>query len=386
MPTRKKPSYLLHRHTGQARVRINGRDHYLGKYGLPESRDRYDDLIAEWLLKNGDTTRYTLTVDELVLLFMEHAAIHYRKNGRPTSEVNNLRIALRPLVRLYGPTRAREFSPRRLKAVRDAMIEAGCVRTSINRQVGRIKRMFRWAVENEYVSADVLAAISAVAGLRKGRSEAEESDPVKPVPAAFVEAVKPHVTEEVWAMIGLQELAGMRPGEVTIMRTCDIDTTGRVWTYTPESHKTEHHGRGRFVALGPQAQAVLRPWLCTDLTAYLFSPRRAMERRHAERKRNRRTPMTPSQRARSRKVEPVKRPGERYTTASYGYAIRKACAKAEVPQWAANQLRHNAATRIRKEFGIESARVVLGHGSAAVTEVYAELDYSKAREIAARIG
>ena len=77
MPTKKRPTYTLHKSSGQARVRIGGRDHYLGEYGSQESRDRYDDLIAEWLLKNGDTPRYTLTVDELVLLLMEHAATHY---------------------------------------------------------------------------------------------------------------------------------------------------------------------------------------------------------------------------------------------------------------------------------------------------------------------
>ena len=40
------PSYLLHKPTGQARVRINGRDIYLGEYGSEESRIRYGELIA----------------------------------------------------------------------------------------------------------------------------------------------------------------------------------------------------------------------------------------------------------------------------------------------------------------------------------------------------
>ena len=37
---RKKPAYLLHKPTGQARVRLNGKDVYLGTYGLAESRER----------------------------------------------------------------------------------------------------------------------------------------------------------------------------------------------------------------------------------------------------------------------------------------------------------------------------------------------------------
>ena len=44
------------------------REVYLGRYGSAESRERYDDLIAEWLCKNGDVTRYTLTIADLCIL------------------------------------------------------------------------------------------------------------------------------------------------------------------------------------------------------------------------------------------------------------------------------------------------------------------------------
>ena len=54
--------------------------------------------------------------------------------------------------------------------------------------------------------------------------------------------------------------------------------------------------------------------------------------------------------------------------------------------WSPNQLRHSAATFLRKEFGIEVARIILGHSSAAVTEVYAELDQARAMEVMAQIG
>jgi len=37
MSNKRKPSYLLHKPSGQIRVRIDGKDEYLGKYGLPES-------------------------------------------------------------------------------------------------------------------------------------------------------------------------------------------------------------------------------------------------------------------------------------------------------------------------------------------------------------
>ena len=122
----RKPAYCLHTATGQARVRIGGKDHYLGRYGSPEARERYDDLIREWALRNGDTTRYSLTIDELSIRFMHHAESDYRhRDGIPTGEATNLRHALRYLIREFGTTRARDFGPLKLKAVREAMIRSG---------------------------------------------------------------------------------------------------------------------------------------------------------------------------------------------------------------------------------------------------------------------
>ena len=42
--------------------------------------------------------------------------------------------------------------------------------------------------------------------------------------------------------------------------------------------------------------------------------------------------------------------------------------------------------RSRKEFGLDVARTVLGHSSAAITQVYAEADGAKAKEAMERLG
>ena len=55
-------------------------------------------------------------------------------------------------------------------------------------------------------------------------------------------------------------------------------------------------------------------------------------------------------------------------------------------RWSPNQLRHTAATVIRREFGLEAAQVVLGHSQANVTQVYAERDLAKGLEVARQIG
>ena len=49
-------------------------------------------------------------------------------------------------------------------------------------------------------------------------------------------------------------------------------------------------------------------------------------------------------------------------------------------------LRHNAAAEPRKEFGIEAARIILGHRSAAVTEIYAERDEQEAIKAVMKVG
>ena len=47
---RKVPAYRLHKPTGQAVVRLDGRDFYLGKHGTEASHEAYRRTVAEWLV------------------------------------------------------------------------------------------------------------------------------------------------------------------------------------------------------------------------------------------------------------------------------------------------------------------------------------------------
>src|SRR5205807_1720622 len=94
----------------------------------------------------------SVAINALILSFWQHAQAYYRKpDGTPTSEVANFQQVLRLLRRLYGTTAAADFGPLALKALREQMITRGWCRGSINKQVSRIKLIFRWAVENELV-------------------------------------------------------------------------------------------------------------------------------------------------------------------------------------------------------------------------------------------
>ncbi len=383
------PTYRLHKATGQAVVTIDGRDHYLGDHGSAASREAFDRLIAQWFA-NGRTLPApveVLSVGVLALRYLDHADVYYRKpDGSPTSEATAIRQALRVLNRLFAHTPAADFGPLKLKAVRQGMLDAGWARTTINRQISRIRQMFKWGAANELVSGSLCHGLAALDGLRRGRSAAKETDPVKPVPAAHIEAVMPHVSAQVAGMIELQRLTGMRPGEACMMRGCDLVMLGKVWIYRPAEHKTLHHGHIREIFLGPRASAVVERFLKADLQAHLFSPADAEAARNLVRRSVRKTPMTPSQAARQPQSRRKRPPRTFYTVDSYRRAIARGAVIAGVPSWHPHQLRHNAATELRARYGIEAARVILGHRSAAVTEVYAEQDRGAAIRIMGEAG
>jgi integrase len=386
------PKYSKHKASGQAVVAIGGVDHYLGPHGTKASRIEYDRLIAQWMA-NGRQAYVTadegLTVAELIRQYRVHAEQYYRgSDGKQTCEVENIRKACRIVRTLYADTLAKDFGPLALQTVRNVFIEKGYCRTSINRDIGRIKLMFKWGVSRELLPPSVIQGLATVGGLRIGRSGAKESEPVKPVPSAFVDAALHHVPRTVAALIHLQLLTAARPGELLIMRTCDLDTSGKIWTYTPASHKSTYRGHRRTIYFGPQAQAVVQPFLKTELQAFIFSPRDSVAKLRMERHAARRTPLSYGNRPGTNRIRRMAKrsPGDKYTVHSYGRAIRRACDRAGVPIWSPHRLRHNAATFLRKEFGLDVARIVLGHRSPAITEVYAELDHGKALEVVGKVG
>jgi integrase len=401
----RQPKLTHHKASGQGVVRLNGKDIYCGPYGTPECRVRYLRALADWELADrrpaGEPAAVPtaatndLTINELLVAYLQFADGHYVKHGEPTSEVRDIRLSIAPLKELFGHYLAATFAPPQLKAVREAFIDGGLCRNEVNKRTRRIVRLFAWGVEEGLVPAAVHWGLKAVKGIKKGRGGVRESEPIRPVPDKVVDATLPYLPPQVRAMVEVQRLTAMRPQEICQLRTIDIDRSGGIWTYFPHRHKTEHHDKVRAVIIGPRAQALLEPFFRTDLTACLFSPREAMEYRHAERRKNRKTKVPPSQRCR-RKDRPERAPGERYDTRSYYhailYAIRRANREAKqsgrpaIPHWHPNQLRHSTASKIRRLFGIDPARAILGQNSVVVAEVYAELDRESAIEVMKRIG
>ena len=137
--------------------------------------------------------------------------------------------------------------------------------------------------------------------------------------------------------------------------------------------------------------------------AYLFSPAEADKERREKASQHRKTPLSCGNRqGTNRRTHPKRVPRQCYDVDSYRRAIARACDKAfpvseefsdearkqwrTAHRWHPHQLRHNTATFLRREFGIDAAKIILGHRSLAVTEIYAELDQSKAIEIMKQVG
>lgn len=175
-------------------VDLNGQRHYLGVYDTSESREKYHRLLAEWTACNGflKPKAEELTVNELCARFLLHAKIYYRRpDGTPSPEAKNFDPIFRLLRQLYGGEKASVFGPTALKAVREKMIDLDWSRYHVNKQVGRLKMIFKWGVSEEIVPPSVHQALLTVDGLKRGRCRARESEAIKPVPETYIEAIRP---------------------------------------------------------------------------------------------------------------------------------------------------------------------------------------------------
>jgi integrase len=209
-------------------------------------------------------------------------------------------------------------------------------------------------------------------------------------------------------MVELQRLTGMRPGEVCRLTPAEVSTDpGRpvtvshgqrpqkvaalwvegtlVWVYGPARHKTCWKGKARVVAIGPQAQAVLAPYLAgRDPHGYCFSPAESVRLLRQKQRAARRTPVPPSQ-AKRAKARPRKGPGPHYTADTYRQAVERACRRAGVPAWSPNQLRHGVADMVSERHDEDTASAVLGN-TPDIVRVYTLQRLGKAAAVMARCG
>jgi integrase len=362
-------------------------------------------LLQEQLFQNDVPLQGEVRIiPDLVRAYMAFAESYYvDPNGKPTSEPAYIKRTLEVLVACFPSLPVEEFGPLRLKEVREVMIDKKWCRKQVNQRVSTIRRMFKWAVSEQIISPVILHGLQAVTGLKRGRTRAKESKPVKPVDEQHVYAVLPYTTGVVAAMIELSLLTGMRPGELVSMRPRDIDRSGAVWHYYPEKHKNVYRNIERIVSIGPRGQEILHPFLLRNAEDLCFSPAESERQRRQLLTENRQTPASCGNTVGSnRKDVPKCTPGDKYDAVSYRKAVRyaitacnkqrRAEAKAAgiepdlVPYWTPYQLRHTTGTKVRKEMGYECAGATLGHTNMSATAIYAERNQGLADEAAKRFG
>ena len=101
-----------------------------------------------------------MTIVEFIAAYRRHATTWYVKNGQLTSDQYQIRQVLDLLNCMHAETPIIDFGPLKLKAIRESRTKIGWSCSYVNKQTNRIKRMFRWGVENELVSAAVAQARS----------------------------------------------------------------------------------------------------------------------------------------------------------------------------------------------------------------------------------
>lgn len=363
---RRKPGWvpaLTHlKDRGQGRVRFPGlADVYLGKCGewpaneanAPESILRaYRHEVAQWLLERAivrpERSSGPFSCADVASGYVKSL---FGRSSCPTAE-----RALRPVVDLFGRLPAGQFNAPRFVEVRAAHLSRGMAPRAVNDYMGKVRTAFRWAARPErgWCPAAVAVELSLVRPLID-----EDDVPVGPAPPADVEAVLPFLPLVCRAMLELQVLTGMRPGELVRMKPGDLDRGEPCWLYRPEVYKTRRSARvraqgGRKIWLGPRAQALLVPWL---------------EGKADE------APVFPN------------RFGGFFGTPGYLMAIRRACKRAGVPRFVPRQVRHTALTAVEAAFGnLDYAQAVAGHSGPEMTRRYAKAQDNLAQEAMKRMG
>ena len=379
----KYPGYVLHKASGKAVVRIKGKDYYLGRYGSPESKEKYHRLIAESMVSPSfGMVKNRVSLCEAIVKFIEFGSGYYTPK-----ENENLHYAMRPMVELLPSLALSDFGVVQYKIIREWWIKRGSSRQYVNSQMKRVLRFAKWLVAEGMADPSLHQALKCIEPLKRGRCNARESEPVKPVSDSDIGAAIKFMPKVLADMVKLHRLIGCRPGELVQIKPAMVDTSGDVWTITISDHKNAWRGKDRIIAVGPKAQAILKPYLDRGLSEYCFSPKEAMQQRQAVKHEARKTPMSCGNKpGTNRKPKPQRAPADCYSTNNYARAVLYACKRAKIEPWSPNQLRHAAATQLRKLEGIEAASVILGHSQLNTTEIYAEKNLQAAIVVARKHG
>lgn len=322
-----------------------------------------------------------------------HAKYPRRPGGR-TTEADNMSYALRDWCSTVIPldvgderaTRTgvgvasrhledllpEQVTPRDMRACLEHMIATKC-RDQVNNRKNRLLRFFRWCVEYEICTSAVITRLECVASIGATHPGVRETDEVTSVPDEHVRLTMEASRPELRRAIEIQALTGMRPGELLLMRVCDLraeripDDAGEhhiVWNYRPHWHKTKGKVKRfqRIIPLGPEGQMILRE----QVEARFAQPE--LFERHG-------TAVGLGGLPRLGDPNDSRRLWPWQTVGGYRSVIGKAARRAGVPEWAPNRLRHSRLTFAARRGGVKLAAAVAGHTDEKTTQAnYIDFD------------
>jgi integrase len=264
--------------------------------------------------------------------------------------------------------------------------------TVISRLSRSVVAAYTWGVSEGIVKPDVVAALREVCRVPLvGAKSGAKRSPANP---AHLEAVIPHLPVSLQAVVQLQRITASRPAELlaltpgSVLRAgvADVPGFGRIdlgelWVLPLTDHKNTGKGKYRAIWFFAEAQAILAPWLEGDPEAPVFSPRAEQAARFELRRASRKSKVQPSQ-VNRRVAKPKRAPGQVWTSHAYNNALKRACRKAGVPILTPYQIRHLGKNELTRRYGVEVARVMMGHEKTSTTDLYGGKDFELVKQAA----
>lgn len=392
------PEPQLHRAKGLLRLRVDGREFWLGKPGTRTADERRAEILAAWGANGGslpadfnlNTTKPKkvvpkikkeitagVTVGDLLEITLSEVG-----GGKTPEQLRNVarwwilrKVA--DVLQPYFTTPAAEFGPRllgdaiRLMANTPLKNGRGLPTKKYCREVAaEIKRIFGEAVAREQVPPERLVALNALKKLpTENARDSVERDPVGIEVVEDTCAVLPPVVADLLRFI---LLTGCRPSEATSATPAVIDTTVTPWVLRPKTHKTKKKGHDRIIQIGPKARAILTRWQSGKQSDELIFSRDELGRATTS------NMIT---------LHALKSDRQEFSRDDFKRYLKRAIEKQGVPHWSPYQLRHAGLTAIREVGGRDAAQAQAGHSDGAITERYTRKTLENAAsEIVEKIG
>lgn len=337
--------------SGQARLTIRGKVHYLGEFGSPEADQRYRDICRRLLAKDPELLFPARTVDQKVLTVKEliddwwrmvESAGLYMKEGKPTSSRAGIRATLSQFNSFAGDLKLTTLRREHLIRWRTLLLERRDLTTAgINLKIATVRMVLQYGHDNGHVSDAGMHSLMLVKPLK--RSAGGDRDQLTRARRALtheeITAILPHVSPAVAGMIRFQLLTGCRPGEACKLRLCDVDRSpdgadAGDWVFNVPFAKTSHLGKSTSYVLNQECQQLILSF-AKGPSNFVFTWR-------------------------GRRIDPN----------GYATAVSRACKKAGIAHWSPHELRHTTLTAVYERHGLQAACEIANHSSPTITARY----------------